>query len=106
MVSNKSTNTNAAWDFIKFAGNSENVENYLNNTRKPTALKSLINHQLESNDTAVQASQVLTAQSWYHGRKPIDAEDAMLEMIKWVTYGEATIKEAINTGASQVNTTL
>lgn len=106
MVSNKSANSNVAWDFIKYASRQENVTSYLDVTGRPTALKSLITKQLEDYQLAPFAASVLTAKSWYHGRKPDNAESVMHEMINWVLDGEATIKEAVEVGASQIQTTL
>ena len=41
-VSKKSTHKNEAWDFIQFMTKSEQVGSYLEKTKKPTALRSLI----------------------------------------------------------------
>ena len=106
MVSTKSGHQNEAWDFIKFAAHQENVVSYLEKTSKPTALRSLINSQLEDFDLKTFTSQILTAKSWYHGREPVEAEGAILNMISYVLSGEATIKEAVDLVAQQIQTTL
>lgn len=105
MVALKSSNQNVAWDFIKFAAHQENVESYLNKTNKPTALRSLINSQLGNFDIKTFATQALTAKSWYHGRQPVESEQALGNMINYVLNGEATIEEAVNLASQQVQTT-
>ena len=62
-VLKKSKNTDSAWDFLQFATRAENVKSYLDNTKKPTALRSLIEEQLEDEDVDVFAGQLLTAKS-------------------------------------------
>ena len=106
MVSNKSEHTNEAWDFIKFAVHQDSVISYLNATRKPTALKGLIPTQMEEEDIKVFVSQVLTAKSWYHGIKPVDAEQAITDMVDQVLAGEGTIDEIVDIGAKRVQLTM
>ncbi|MFA5420988.1 MAG: extracellular solute-binding protein [Patescibacteria group bacterium] len=80
-VSKKSKYKNEAWDFVKFMTKAENVESYLNKTKKPTALRSLIASQREDLETGVFADQLLTAKSWYRGKNPILAENFLGNMI-------------------------
>lgn len=84
VVSKKSSYKNEAWNFIQFMTSAENVESYLNKTKKPTALRSLVNSQKDDQDIGVFADQVLTSKSWYKGKNVILAENFMAEMIEAV----------------------
>ncbi len=81
-VARKSKHQNEAWDFILFASQPDMVKKYLNSTQQPTALKSLINYQLQNEDLFVAANQILTATNWYRGKDAQAAETAMAEMIE------------------------
>lgn len=105
-VSQKSKNTNYAWDFIQFMADSRNVSEYLEAAKKPTALRALQTSQLEDLDISVFVSQILTAESWYRGKDWSAVEDAFTDMIDSQVYGTMEIKDAINLAASRVNQTL
>ena len=105
-VSNKSKYINEAWDFIQFAAKADQAKLYLAKTKKPTALRSLVNEQIEDEDVSVFASQVLTARSWYHGEDANAAELIMGEMIDSTVAGEGKIEEIINLGARRVQQTM
>ncbi|MFA5133383.1 MAG: extracellular solute-binding protein [Patescibacteria group bacterium] len=105
-VSKKTIHPNEAWDFIQFIANTQNVEKYLTKTKKPTALRSLVQKQSEDIDLYPFVSQLLTAKSWYKGKNATAAEDAMKQMITEVIRGTYTIPEAINLGVQKVNQTL
>lgn len=83
-VSKKSLYKNEAWNFIQFMTNAENVGTYLKKTKKPTALRSLINSQKEDPEIGVFADQVLTAKSWYRGKNPVLAENFLADLIQAV----------------------
>lgn len=106
VVSKKTTHPNEAWDFIQFITGAQNVEKYLNKTRKPTALRSLIQKQSEDIDLYPFVSQLLTAKSWYKGKNAAAMETAMKQMITDVIKGTYTIPEAINLAVQKVNQTL
>ncbi|MEK7546065.1 MAG: extracellular solute-binding protein [Patescibacteria group bacterium] len=80
-VSKKSENPEFAWDFLQFAAGADRAKTYLAKTGKPTALRSLVNEQLNDADIGVFASQVLTAKSWYTGINVAATEAAFNEMI-------------------------
>lgn len=107
-VSRKSANQNAAWDFIIFATNQNQVKSYLDKTRKPTALKALINSQMDDDDLYLAAGQILTAKNWYRGLDPLAAEEAMKEMIEnFLKKTSDREGEAIlNTGLQKINQTI
>lgn len=101
-VSKKSKHTNESWDFIQFMAKSENVQKYLAKTKKPTALKSLINSQRQDLEIGVFADQVLTAKSWYKGFNAKVAETALGEMIDEVVKDDTKIMQSMNMAASRV----
>ncbi len=106
VVSKKTTHPNEAWDFVQFAADADMAQKYLDKTKKPTALRSLIQKQSEDIDLFPFVSQVLTAKSWYHGKNALEAEQAIKSMITSVIYGAKTAAEAINLGVQKVNQTL
>jgi multiple sugar transport system substrate-binding protein len=80
-VSKKSRNPNYAWDFLKFAAQKGQVDAYLKRTKRPTALRSLIEEQKKDEDLAPFAEQLLFAKSWYQGKNPRLMERAFADMI-------------------------
>ena len=88
-VSKKSAHINEAWDFVQFMTKSEQVGSYLEKTKKPTALRSLISNQRNDDEIGVFADQVLTARSWYQGMNVVAAENAIKEMIDAVLINTA-----------------
>ena len=106
-VSKKSTHKNEALDFIQFMTKSEQVGSYLEKTKKPTALRSLISSQRNDDEIGVFADQVLTARSWYQGMNVIAAENAIKEMIDAVLVNTADrMPNILNTTASRVQQTI
>jgi len=107
VVSKKSKYQNEAWDFIQFMTKEEQVKSYLEKTKRPTALRSLVASQKNDNEIGVFADQVLTAKSWYRGKNASGAEEAIKEMINTVirNTGEK-LQEIINTAASRVQQTI
>jgi multiple sugar transport system substrate-binding protein len=107
VVSKKSTHQNEAWDFLQFITKEEQVKGYLEKTKKPAALKKLIPGQLNDDEIGVFASQVLTAKSWYHGKNPQAAEDAISELIdNTVKNVDGKLQEIINGAAAKVQQTI
>lgn len=97
----------AAWSFIQFITAEEQVESYLEKTKRPTALRSLIDKQIDDNDIGVFAQQVLTSDSWYRGANPNAAEKIINEMIDdAVGNVETNLAEVINKGAQKVQQTI
>lgn len=105
-VSKKSKNTETAWDFLQFMAEADQIKSYLEKTKKPTALRALINEQLEDADIKIFASQLLTAKSWYKGTDSNAAEFAIGEMIDSVNNGQENIREIIEFGAKKVQETI
>jgi ABC-type glycerol-3-phosphate transport system substrate-binding protein len=106
-VSKKSKQPNEAWDFIQFMTKEEQAKSYLEKTRRPTALRSLVAGQRADNEIGVFADQVLTAKSWYKGKNAQAAEDAIKEMINTVIKNTSDkIQDIINTAATKVQQTI
>jgi len=105
-VSKKTKNVDAAWDFIQFAIKEENVKSYLTVSKKPSAIRSLIDAQKEDPEISVFADQVLTAKSWYRGADAIAAEKIMIDMINDAVLGRNKIEDVISTGANRVQQTI
>jgi multiple sugar transport system substrate-binding protein len=95
-VSAKSKNINEAWDFVQYETSQDQIQNYLKVAKKPTALRALINSQLNDLDTGVFADQVLTTRSWYKGNNPLAAENAMQEMIDLTVKNVKDINQTID----------
>lgn len=105
-VSNKSKYANEAWDFIQFETKAEQVKTYLAKAKKPTALRTLVNEQIEDLDIGVFAQQVLTAKSWYKGADANAAEKIFAEMIDAVVLTQDKIENIINLAANKVGQTV
>lgn len=106
VVSNKSQYSEEAWDFLQYAAREENVKTYLNRTDKPTALRSLIDSQKDSETVGVFTQQSLTAESWYRGNDALSAEEIMLEIVKKVNVGQSKINDIINQAAQKIQQTI
>jgi len=106
VVSKKTQHRDEAWDFVQFLTKAEQAAKYLAKTDKPTALRSLVNGQLESLDLSVFASQVPTAKSWYHGQDAAATEKAFTDMIKQVQEGDADPLKILELAATKVNQTI
>lgn len=105
-VSAKTKNIDAAWDFIQYETSQDQVPSYLKVAKKPTALRALIKTQTDDLDLGIFADQVLTAQSWYHGKDSLAAEKAVSEMIDLTIKSEKDIKQIMEQGAAKVQQTI
>ncbi len=106
VVSKTTEHVDEAWSFIQFAATAEQVTSYLSEADKPTALRSLINMQLEDLDLSVFASQILTAEDWYSGEDPEAAEQAILDMVENILAGVEDPERELEIAQSKVNQTL
>lgn len=91
-----------AWDFVQFAADRENVESYLAAAGKPTALRALINNQLNDEDMGTFVEQLLTAKTWYRGTDADAAEEALLDLVDQILVGTGEPEEAIENAAKVV----
>ena len=105
-VSTKSKHTDEAWEFIQFATKAEQAKLYLNKVKKPTALRALIDEQLDDLDVGTFAEQVLTAKSWYRGADANAAEKIIGEMIDQAVLGQDNLENIIGLGSSRVQQTI
>ncbi|MFA5359903.1 MAG: extracellular solute-binding protein [Patescibacteria group bacterium] len=105
-VSNKSKYTGESWDFIQFITKAEQVKSYLAKTKKPTALRALVNEQTEDLDIGVFASQVLTAKSWYKGDDSNAMEKIFAEMIDSVILAQEKIESIITLAVTKIAQTI
>lgn len=104
-VSKKSKHVGLAWDFVQFMTTEKEAKKYLDVTKRPTALRSLISAQAEDLDLGVFVNQILTAESWYHGVDPAAADEAMGDLIDEVLAG-AKPMEALDTTVNRVAQTI
>ena len=71
-----------AWDFILFLSQEKNLKKYLKESRRPAAIRALMEGQLNDPEVGPFASQVLTADSW-HGYKNFNSlEESFKEMFE------------------------
>ena len=87
VVSKKSDSVDAAWNFIQSTAAADKVNIYLKANKRPTALRSLIDKQLNDYELATFASQVLTADNWYEGYDIDLAEQYTAEIIEALVDG-------------------
>lgn len=101
-VSKDTQYPNEAWDFVTFATSAEHVLSYLNETQKPTALRELIDEQIESDTLSPFVEQVLTAESWYRGSDAAAMDGAFEALATEVLAGNREAEDAINAAAKVV----
>jgi len=107
VVSAKTEHVNEAWDFLMFATKAEMAQKYLEATQKPTALRSMVNAQLDNEDLSVFAAQLPSAVSWYRGTDIDATEDAFRDMISQMHGdGEPDPVRIVELGATKVNQTV
>jgi len=105
-VSAKSQYASEAWDFVQFETKADQVKSYLSKAKKPTALRSLVDGQIEDPDINVFADQVLTAKSWYKGADAPAAESIMADMINQTVAGQGKVEDIITMAANRVSQTV
>ncbi|MEA3272758.1 MAG: extracellular solute-binding protein [Patescibacteria group bacterium] len=106
VASKKSKHLDEAWDFIQFAADPTRVDKYLSIAKRPTALRALIESQLDDLDLGTFVAQTLTAETWYKGVDPDTAEDAFAQMIDSIISRTMETKDAIELAARRISQTL
>ena len=101
-VSYNSKSSEKAWEFINWLGQKENSKKYLEETKRPTARRDLVDWQRNDKDVGVFAEQSLSAQSWYQVNSPV-IENIFADMIESVVLGKETIRDAISKSSSQID---
>lgn len=104
-VAQSTEHDNWAWDFVQFASEAEQARSYLDEAQRPTALRGLIEGQLENEDLSPFANQLLTAKSWYVGDDAAVAEEAFMQLIEDALAGREVV-ESTERAQNQVNQTL
>lgn len=108
VVPKKSKQKDIAWNFIQFvaADTKENAK-YLARVKRPTALRALVNGQLDDMDINIFARQVLTAKSWYKGKNSGAMEEIFAEMIDFIgnSSDEKIYQQALNNAAKKAQQT-
>lgn len=96
-----------AWDFLQFAAQPDNVRPFLTATKRPTALRVLIDGQLSDAEVAPFAGQVLNARGWYKGVRYDKVEAAFQTMIEtYPTFERPDYQPIVAAGAAAVAQTM
>lgn len=107
VVSKKTAHPNEAWDFLQFATSKEQVSDWLTTTKRPTALRALIQQQLTDPDLAPFAGQLLTANSWYDGNDWSKVQKAFNTLIlARPTFNHPEFQPLIDQAADAVSATM
>jgi len=105
-VSKKTSNVDAAWNFIQFATTrAEEARKYLDSANRPTALKELIEEQKDDDFLRSFAGQLLTADNWYRGKDAETVETIFENMIDSVTRDGVGYENALELAAQRVQQT-
>lgn len=100
-------NLDPAWDFIKtITTTPEVLKPYLEKIKRPTALRSLINDQIKSEQLEVYVNQLLSSKTWYRGYRAEDAELVMKEMIQQYNHNltdQFTVEQLLQLTVSRLN---
>lgn len=104
-VTKQSKHQAEAWDFIQFASRPPEVNKYLATTKQLTAVRNLVQGQIDDIDQGPAAKQLLSSKSWYHGLRFDIATGALLTLIRQVA-GGTEITSALDFAARQVGQTL
>jgi multiple sugar transport system substrate-binding protein len=94
-----------AWDFVAFATSAEQAIKYLDETGRPTALRELIDEQIERENLSAFVEQILTAESWYKGLDAKAMEAAFEELATEVLAANRKAEDSINDAAKVVSQT-
>ena len=106
LVSKKSVNQDLAWNLLNFMITPTETKKILTASKRPAALKSLLEGQQNDENVGVFASQVLTADSWYRGNDPQAKDDALTTLINDVVSGAATIPTAVRDASDKIAQTI
>lgn len=106
VVSQKTRHPNEAWDFLTFLASKDGVADWLEKTKRPTALRSLIAPQLTDPAIAPFATQILTGRSWYRGNDWSKVEEAFDYMIRFrPTTRQNSYQTVLNQAVGMINST-
>jgi multiple sugar transport system substrate-binding protein len=102
-VSNQSRNPEIAWNFIMYSSIDPAVaEKYLQESKRPPALRSLIQKYLNDPDLGVFSQQALTAKSWPQPDSTA-IRQIFSSMIELVASGRLSTENALQQAEEEVN---
>jgi len=104
-VSNKTPNVDAAWDFVQFMTGAAEASKFLAESKRPTALRDLVDAQAEDPDLFIFASQLLAAKSWYNGQDAAAMEGIMKGLIEDALAGTEDLDDLLKLAAQRVQQT-
>ena len=113
-VVKKSKHQQEAWALINYLAHSTATRGYLEQSRRPTAMRAYIPMQQTDLELSPFVSQVLIAENWYRGRNYAGARKALLDLCTdWLAPTQAREEQiikartdALNRAAAKVNQTL
>ncbi len=100
-VSRKTTNPDAAWDFVRFITGTQPARTYLKASGYPPARRDLVEESLNDPEIGVFARQALTARTW---RQPDNrvVDRVFTEILDDVVTGRDTVEGALRRAAQQI----
>ena len=102
-VSKQSKNSKLAWDFIISAStNSTIAKTYLQTSKNPPALRSLIQEYINDPDIGIFASQALTAKNWQQ-KDNTAIKGIISNMIESVLNGKLSPAKSIQEAENAIN---
>ncbi len=102
VVSNQSKNKNIGWDFIvALTTKNENAKSYLQETKRPPALLTLLDGYANDPELSVFARQTLIARSWPQ-TEPENIRQIFSEMIEAVSKTQMKPADALRQAQTQV----
>ncbi|MFA5995652.1 MAG: extracellular solute-binding protein [Patescibacteria group bacterium] len=105
-VANNSAHPNEAWGFIEqLTTNETNVKTYLDTTKQPAALNSLLQTQQEDYTLGIFANAILTANSWYAGQAFASAKAIFKDMVEQINQNKLDVTAALNDAADKIELT-
>lgn len=112
-VTAKSKHQNEAWALINYLAHSGATKEYLTKTNRPSALRTYIGMQQSDPTLAPFVSQLLVADTWYHGANYAEAARALSDMLhEWLQTPPDPSRlleweqQALDRAAAKINQTL
>ena len=102
-VSNQSRNPEIAWNFIMYFTADQTVaEKYIQESKRPPALRSLIQKYLNDLDLGVFSQQALTARSWPQPDSSA-VRRIFSDMIESISSGRLSVDRALEQAENEIN---
>lgn len=99
----QSKNILTAWNFILyFSVDAKVAEQYLQVSKRPPALRELIQKYFNDADLGVFARQALTARSW-HQKDNSGIRESFSNMIEYILSGRLSVQKAIQQAENEIN---